>query len=342
MAKPKRAGGKPRTTRAPVRKRRTAKRVGAGPATGPKRGGSPRPTAAGAAAKTFRSNAHVVSYDQVLAGAPGDVPSQAEYGLCILAEGDSWFSFGAIPGDNLLNELRFERRTIIVNAAYPGDTIRHLSELSDTLPLRRMLFARNFAFEWDLILLSGGGNDLIDAARSIIVAPPAGTSVDPLDYINGPRLATLIDDVQAGYRRLASLRDTSEIQANRDVPIVVHQYDFATPRHSPSKFLGTPVRGPWLAPALDGAGVHDPALRQAISDHLLRALGDGIAALAHGPDAIPNFHVVATRGTLDRADPAATGSSGDWLNEIHPKPKGYRKLGEKIAAAIEALPRRRP
>lgn len=342
MAKPKTAGRKPPTTRAPVQKRRVAKRGGAGPAPGRVRRVSPRPTAARAAGKPVRGYAHVVSYEQVRAGAPGDIPSQAEYGLCILAEGDSWFSFGAIPGNNLLNELRFERHTIIVNAAYPGDTIRHMSELSDTLPLRRMLFARNFAFEWDLLLLSGGGNDLIDAARNIIVAPPAGPSADPLDYINDPRLATLIGDVQAGYRRIASLRDASQIPFNRLAPIVVHQYDLATPRYSPARFLGVPARGPWLAPALDGVGVRDPALRQAISDHLLRALGDGIAELAKGPGAIPDFVVVPTRGTLDRASPDATGPSGDWLNEIHPRSKGYRKLGDRIAAAIEALPRRRP
>lgn len=285
---------------------------------------------------------HVVSYEQVLAAAPGDVPSQSEYALCILAEGDSWFSMSGIPGDNLLNELRFERRAIVVNAAYPGDTIRHMSELSTSMPLRRMLFEKNFAFDWDVFLLSGGGNDLIDSAGNIIISPPNGPSEDPLDYINRQRLAILVQDVQAGYRRIASLRDTSQNLHNRDIPIVTHQYDFPTPRDSPARFLGIPIRGPWLAPALDAANVSDPRLRQAISDHLLVALGTGIAELANGPDPIPNFHVTNTANTLDRADAKATGVSGDWQNEIHPSSPGYRKLGDKVVAVIEGLNVGRP
>lgn len=302
------------------------------------------PTARGVVREISRRKAHVISFEKALAGEPGDVPSQAEYDWCILAEGDSWFSMGAIPSTNLTSELRFARSAIVVNAAYPGDTIRHMSEISDNQPLRKMLVERNFAFEWDLILLSGGGNDLIDAALSLVVPAPAGAagSTDPADYVNHARLATLIEDVQAGYRRIAALRAASEVPANRTIPIVAHMYDYPTPRNSPARFVGIPVRGPWLFPALNSAGVLDPTLRQAISDSLLRALGDGIAALETGPGAIANFHVVKTRDTLERAQPGATGSSGDWQNEIHPNVTGYKNLGVKVVAAIEALPRRRP
>ena len=302
------------------------------------------PTARGVVREIGRRKAHVTSFERALAGEPGDVPSQAEYDWCILAEGDSWFSMGAIPSTNLTSELRFARSAIVVNAAYPGDTIRHMSEISDNQPLRKMLVERNFAFEWDLILLSGGGNDLIDAALGLVVAPPAGAagSTDPAGYVNHARLATLVEDVQAGYRRIAALRAASEVPANRTIPIVAHMYDYPTPRNSPARFVGIPVRGPWLFPALNSAGVVDPTLRQAISDYLLRALGDGIAALRTGAGAIVNFHVVKTRDTLERAQPGATGSSGDWQNEIHPNVTGYKNLGEKVVAAIEALPRRRP
>jgi lysophospholipase L1-like esterase len=45
--------------------------------------------------------------------------------------------------------------------------------------------------------------------------------------------------------------------------------------------------------------------------------------------------VVDTRNTLAPADPAATGSSGDWLNEIHPTPAGYRKIAARLSDAID-------
>ena len=39
------------------------------------------------------------------------------------------------------------------------------------------------------------------------------------------------------------------------------------------------------------------------------------------------LHVVPTTGVpLVPADPAGTGSSGDWQNEIHPNKSGWRKL----------------
>jgi lysophospholipase L1-like esterase len=300
------------------------------------RGRGARGVPAVAASAGARRPARLISFDEV-GTSPESTPSNPQYGLRILAEGDSWFSMGAIPSTNLLAELRFAQDTIIVNAAYPGDTIRHMSEISDNLPLRRMLVQKNFAYDWDLILLSGGGNDLIDAASSLIVPPAAGGGADPRSCVDATRLALLVADVQAGYRHIAALRAASERPANRNVPIVTHIYDFPTPRDSPAKFVGIPVRGPWLYRALERAGIADPALRQGICDYLLTALGNGIAALTGPADPIANFHIVATRGLLVRAAQGATGSSGDWQNEIHPNATGYRKLGAQIAPAIEAL-----
>lgn len=319
-----------KSERKPPQKGRVRKAPAKRPRATRVRGAAAAPVATGA-----RRRAHLISFDEV-GTSPENTPSNPQYALRILAEGDSWFSMGAIPSTNLLSELRFAQGTIIVNAAYPGDTIRHMSEIADNLPLRRMLVQKNFAYDWDVILVSGGGNDLIDAASSLIVAPVAG-GADPRDYVDATRLALLIADVQAGCRILAALRAASERPANRNVPIVAHVYDFPTPRNSPAKFVGIPVRGPWLHRALERMGITDPALRQAICDYLLTALGDAIAALAAPPDPIANFHVVATRGLLTRAAPGAAGPSGDWQNEIHPNAAGYRKLGATIAPAVEAL-----
>lgn len=297
--------------------------------------GKPMPRAA---VVSGAREAHVISFEE--AGTdPAETPSSPEYAWRILAEGDSWFTLGALPATNLLNELRFPRSVIIVNAGYPGDTIRHMAEISDNLPLRRMLVERNFAYEWDALLVSGGGNDLIDAAKSLIVArpPAASPSDEPQDYVDLDRLRTLIRDVQRGYRELAALRDASSVAANRDIPIIAHRYDYPTARNSPAAFLFVPVRGPWLYPALNQAGIQSAELRQAIVDYLLTALGDGIAALTSGPHRIENFHVVNTRGLLNRASPSATGPSGDWENEIHPTALGYRKLARKFEEKLEQL-----
>jgi hypothetical protein len=67
-----------------------------------------------------------------------------------LAEGDSWFTVSGIPSYNLLFELRFRKRAQIVNCAQPGDTIRHMSEISENSLLRRAMIG---GFRWDAILL---------------------------------------------------------------------------------------------------------------------------------------------------------------------------------------------
>jgi hypothetical protein len=49
------------------------------------------------------------------------------------------------------------------------------------------------------------------------------------------------------------------------------------------------------------------------------------------------LHCVPTGGTLAAADPDATGSSGDWLNEIHPNAAGWEKLATVWQKAIKQV-----
>jgi hypothetical protein len=83
-----------------------------------------------------------------------------------LAQGDSWFSIGSIPPgltSNVLAELWLSQAAVIVNCARPSKTLAHMADaLSETMFLR--LLRGPSSFQWDAILLSGGGNDLIDAA----------------------------------------------------------------------------------------------------------------------------------------------------------------------------------
>jgi hypothetical protein len=62
-------------------------------------------------------------------------------------------------------------------------------------------------YPWDLILLSGGGNDLIDDADELLIPAEHRTGVDlqePADYCDQGRIARLVADVQQGYRRLVA------------------------------------------------------------------------------------------------------------------------------------------
>jgi lysophospholipase L1-like esterase len=269
----------------------------------------------------------VLSPDDTLSGEPGTSPGT--YDARILAEGDSWFTIGAIPSSNLLFELRFPRSTAVVNIAYPGDTLKKIADLKSNLDLARQLTDPRFGWRWHAIVLSAGGNDLIDRAREVLRVPPAGTGTRPEDHIDAAALARFVAEVQQGYRDIVALRDSTPL--NNGVPIVAHTYDYATPRNSPAKFLFARFLGPWLFRAFEGAGIPE-AVRVGLADRLLDGLAKGIRALA---GQLPAFRVVDSRNTLLRAAPGATGTSGDWLNEIHPTPAGYAKIAAALQPEIE-------
>lgn len=111
--------------------------------------------------------AHVVAWWMVEHGSGNqDDPDSPDYRYRILAEGDSWFSLGGIPTSSLLFSFEFPDDTIIVNCATPGGTIRRMVEMANDRAYRDALSAKGGS-KWDLILLSGGGNDLIGDADDV-------------------------------------------------------------------------------------------------------------------------------------------------------------------------------
>src|SRR5258706_7948583 len=128
----------------------------------------------------------------------GEQPGKLDdpiYDWRILAEGDSWFSIGAIPSSNLLFELRFEKWTVILNLAYPGDTVAHMSELASNIDLVHVLAAKRFNYKWDAILLSGGGNDIVDVASTLVLDQPSGDPTKPSSYIDADRFAAKLNEI---------------------------------------------------------------------------------------------------------------------------------------------------
>ncbi len=279
------------------------------------------------------------SFARGMEGPPPWWPQDPSYAWHILAEGDSWFTLAAIPSSNLLFELRLARWAQIYNIAYPGDTIKHVGQLRENSELKKVLAEPNFSYRWDAILMSGGGNDLIDAAsRLIAVQPFDGNHAHlPSSYVVADKLNELLAAVQDAFRFVVALRDSS---LNAGCPIVVHTYDYPTPRNEPARFLNaTRIAGPWIYPVFANTNLPLP-LQQGIVCYLMDKLAEALLALdsASGTmSALPNFHVVDTRNTLIMANPVDVGVSHDWLNEIHPSHSGYRKIAAKLSERLNAV-----
>lgn len=288
----------------------------------------------------------VVPPAQVFSSEPPDFSSPA---YRFLAEGDSWFSIGTLNplmNSNLLFELVFQRSGIAVNCAAPGDTLKRMSQMNTDPNFIELLCGRA-ARRWDGLLLSGGGNDLIEA----VSAPAVNTQGQPVP----PELRLLLTASEWGPPELGAQRYLSDsgwltfctyLQANIDhlialreqgpsagQPIFMHSYAYPTPRPSGAGA----GRGPWLLPSLQAYAIPQ-ADGIVVAHELLARLAALLARMAADGERFPALHVFdSTAVAVDAALPGATGVSGDWLNEIHLTKAGYRKIARPWAAQIESV-----
>ena len=255
----------------------------------------------------------------------------ASFSWRFLAEGDSWFSFGSFFGNSLLDALEFDRRTLIVQTAMPGDTLSRMADWWKDLNFANQLGGA-IATRFDAILLSGGGNDLVHALsaslpgagvlRLFTPANPPATAADCIDEAAWARFETYL---RANFGEIS--RRVQASRANRDVPVFIHTYDFATPREAGFGF----GRGPWLCRAFEAHNI--PRMRWVpLMDELLTRLRALLLDLG-----LPNTHVVDSLGTLRRADTTDTGETLHWVNEIHPSAEGYRLLARVWKREIERV-----
>jgi hypothetical protein len=270
---------------------------------------------------------------------PPDLSSQA---YRFLAEGDSWFSIGTLnpaKNSNLLFEMAFERSACAVNCASPGDTLRRMSQMNRD-PNFVNLLAGRIARVWDGVLMSCGGNDLIEAlqVRGAGVPPElrllleesewADATAGPARYLSDAGWATFSGYVRANLAHLIALRDRGP---SKGVPIFLHGYAMPTPRPAGAG-LGV---GPWLLPAVQAFGIPE-ADYVGVAHLLIERLGTLLATCAADTAALPNLHFFPTLAiAVDAAEPGTTGESGDWVNEIHLTWRGYEKIAMPWSAQIE-------
>jgi hypothetical protein len=239
--------------------------------------------------------------------------------LQIFAEGDSWFHY-PVPffGGSIIPRLQSKLGVPILNLAKAGDEVRYMLGVEQRqLIAQQLIDGCPAGGPWDVMLFSGGGNDIVDNPMALWIRDFDAT-VPPADLIHTPRFDHALALVRAGYEDLIALRDAHSPTTH----LVFHAYDFAIPDGR-----GICNLGPWLEPTFD--------LRQfpltgssrfaVVKEMLLR-----FAALLTDVATAPNVTFLNAQGTL-----APQASS--WHNELHPKGPGFDAFAAKFHAKLKAL-----
>lgn len=238
--------------------------------------------------------------------------------LQVFAEGDSWFDY-PVPlfRGGIIPRLQKRLGVPILNLAKAGDETRFMLGVEQRRSLADRLRAGCPAGgAWDVLLFSGGGNDIVDDPMALWILD-WNAARTPVDHLHPTRFALALALVQAAYEELIVLRD----RLSPDTHLVFHGYDFALPDGR-----GICHHGPWLKPTFDLRGFPAGEARQVVVREMLRRFGVMLQALT----AHPKVSVVATQGTL-------APKRESWHNELHPSKAGFETFADRFRDHLKAL-----
>lgn len=232
----------------------------------------------------------------------------------ILAIGDSWFWY-PFPGGSLLNALgplvKARQHTILAfgnNGAEAFDYVNGVYR--DSINTGLAFHGSGLS----AVFISGGGNDFagFNDLRPMLKLDCSSITTARGCFTPGNAVGTLSWVMDRTETSLETLINRVIAAAPAAIRIFVHNYDYAVP--SGKGVFGS--GGAWLKPALVDAGVRAILHRKCIR-HLMRQFTQRLENLETKYSG--QVFLIDSRGTL---------ADGDWANELHPRPAGFRKIAQ--------------
>jgi len=247
----------------------------------------------------------------------------------ILAEGDSWFAypreyilFGA-PA-NIIHHLRAREEFVIENTSSSGDEAVAMLTGDSKLKLLKKLNTVHY----DLLLFSGGGNDIVGAYDMDFFLRRKEPGMTALDCLDEVRLSRRLGQIEDVYQDL--LDYVATYSRNPNIKVITHTYDYVVPNVQGATFFGGiwdyDKGRSWMYPFMVKKGITETKDQREIARRMLERLQQMMLNLASKDQYKNQFIVVTTQGTL---------SDNDWLNEIHPNTKGFKLVEQKIYDAVK-------
>lgn len=248
--------------------------------------------------------------------------------VSIVSEGDSWFAypkkwiFAGKPA-NLVSHLSSSTKKkanfydMASNGAEAVDMIsgKQKHQLVEIFRWHEDVYDRKPV---DLVLFSGGGNDIVgenDFERFLKPYKPTYTTGE--QCVNLARLKRKVKQIGLAYQELLDIRD----HYSPDTIVMTHTYDYPYPSLTGGQFLGGLINTKaWMKRFMDAPEVGiSEALQADVIKVFMDTVGDELLSVAARRK---GFVVVDTRGTL--------AGKKEWLNEIHPTSEGFKKIARKM------------
>ncbi len=220
-------------------------------------------------------------------------------GPLIVSEGDSWFQYPILLIDTidyLMNPYA------IYSLGAAGDLLKNMADKKEYLRALRDTGA-------EILLLSGGGNDLVAGGALAPHLEEFNPDFMPEDYLL-PSFQALLDDALTHYSRMFR-------QVHQHFPhvnILCHGYDYPVPN-----------KDRWLGKPMESRGIRDRSLQKAIARCMMDQFN---RRLRRAAKAMPNVTYIDCRTVV-----------GDdrWHDGLHPNNAGYADVARKFAREISKI-----
>lgn len=232
----------------------------------------------------------------------------------VITEGDSWFHLPIYK--NIIDHIEDLTNYNILRTENSGDELLQIMSGKQKIKLRR-----NFKnYQFDFLLFSAGGNDIIGADMDELLRTPSGKDDDY--YLIKERVENKIKIIECVYKELIAIRD----DYSPHTVIIVDCYDYIIPSYSPTKLFNfIPIAGPWVKPMLEAYGCHDEKRQENIMINLIDSFAEMLEKLQEQND---RFVFLDTRGVVGR---------NEWQDEIHPNSVASKKIARMIIEEIQKL-----
>ena len=220
-------------------------------------------------------------------------------GPIIVSEGDSWFQYPIRLRDTIDHLMH---RYAIYSLGAAGDLLKHMADKQEYTRALEETGA-------GILLLSGGGNDLVAGGALAAHLEAFDPDLAPADYLL-PSFQALLDDALTHYGRM--FRDVH--QKFPHVSILCHGYDYPVPN-----------KDKWLGKPMESRGIRNKSLQMAIAAEMMDQFNRRLRRLARS---MPHVTYIDCRGVV---------GNHRWFDGLHPTGEGYGDVAQKFRREIDRI-----